>query len=91
MPPLARNVLKLVCICFCLWFFFAVLTPFMEDRIPAWKRYNRIQEEQGLDSGALYYSNVPQTQEAEINMRRAVREGMDERIGKKIRERENEK
>lgn len=91
MPPLARNILKLACICLGLWFFFAILTPILEDHIPAWKRYNRIQEEQGLDSGALYYTNVPQTQEAEINMRRAVREGMEERMDRKIRERENEK
>lgn len=62
-----------------LWFFFAILTPILEDHIPAWKRYNRIQEEQNLDSGALYYSNVPQTQEAEETTRRAVREGMAER------------
>jgi len=62
-----------------LWFFFAVFTPFLEDKIPAWKRYNQIQEEQNLDSGALYYTNVPQTQEAEEVTRRAVKEGMAER------------
>lgn len=59
-----------------LWFFFAILTPALESRIPAWKRYNEVQEEQGLDSGALYYSNVPQTFEAEEKTREAVRAGM---------------
>lgn len=59
--------------------FFAILTPILENHIPAWKRYNQIQEEQNLDSGALYYSNVPQTQEAEETTRRAVKEGMAER------------
>lgn len=62
-----------------LWFFFAVFTPVLEDHIPAWKRYNEIQEEQGLDSGALYYSNVPQTQEAEQVTRAAVKAGMAQR------------
>ena len=62
-----------------LWFFFAVFTPVLEDQIPAWKRYNQIQEEQNLDSGALYYSNVPQTQEAEERTRAAVAEGMAQR------------
>lgn len=71
-----KNILKLLCICLCLWFFFAVLTPILEDRIPAWKRYNEIQAEQGLDSGAIYYSDVPQTQEAEEKMREAVERGM---------------
>lgn len=62
-----------------LWLFFAILTPALENHIPAWKRYNQIQEEQGLDSGALYYSNVPQTQEAEEATRAAVKAGMTER------------
>lgn len=74
-----KNIIKLVVICICLWFFFAILTPVLEDHIPAWKRYNTIQEEQDLNSGALYYSDVPQTQEAEEVTRRAVREGMEER------------
>lgn len=66
-----------------LWFFFAIFTPVLENQIPAWKRYNQIQEEQGLDSGALYYSNVPQTQEAEERTRAAVSEGMAERRKKR--------
>lgn len=76
MGKTARNIVKLACWAIGLWFFFAILTPVLEDHIPAWKRYNQIQEEQNLDSGALYYYNVPQTQEAEMETRRAVREGM---------------
>ena len=66
-------------ICLGLWFFFAVITPMLENNIPTWKRYNQIQEEQGLDSGAIYYSDVPQTQEAEMITRKAVEEGMKAR------------
>lgn len=62
-----------------LWLFFGYFTPILEDMIPAWKRYNRIQEEYGLDSGALYYTNVPQTQDAERITRSAVAAGMAER------------
>lgn len=62
-----------------LWLFFGYFTPFLEDMIPAWKRYNKIQEEYDLDSGALYYSNVPQTQDAERLTRAAVAAGMAER------------
>ena len=64
--------IKLVLICAGLWFFFAILTPVMEAHIPAWQKYNRVQEEQGLDSGALYYSNVPQSFDSEIGTREAV-------------------
>lgn len=62
-----------------LWFFFAVLTPSLLSFSPAWQRYDAVQEEYGLDSGALYYSNVPVTQEAEKFTREAVRRGMEER------------
>lgn len=74
-----RPILKLAAWAVGLWSFFAIFTPFLEDRIPAWKRYNQIQEEQGLDSGALYYTNVPQTQEAEEKTRAAVKAGMEAR------------
>lgn len=76
MTRLMRGLLLLAAWGAGLWFFFAILTPVLEDHIPAWKRYNQIQEEQGLDSGALYYSNVPQTQEAEEKTRAAVASGM---------------
>lgn len=89
MSKTTANILKLVCWAVGLWFFFAILTPVIEDHISAWKRYNRIQEEQDLDSGALYYSNVPQTQEAEETTRRAVREGMADRRKAAIKAREN--
>lgn len=86
MANLGKGIIWLGLWAIGLWFFFAILTPIMEDRIPAWKRYNQIQEEQNLDSGALYYSNVPQTQEAEENSRRAVREGMAARREARMKE-----
>ncbi|MDE5832310.1 MAG: hypothetical protein K2H64_04885 [Desulfovibrio sp.] len=76
MPQKFKNILKLLCVCLALWFFFAVLTPILEDHIPAWKRYNQISAEKGLDSGAIYYSDVPVSQEAEEIMREAVERGM---------------
>ena len=62
-----------------LWFFFAILTPAIEPFIPAWHKYNLLQEAQNHDSGALYYTNVPITQDAEAHTRQAVEEGMRER------------
>lgn len=79
---------KLILICAGLWFFFAVLTPVIEPLIPAWQKYNRVQEEQDLDSGALYYSNVPQTADSEIGTREAVEEGMKARREARRKERE---
>lgn len=62
-----------------LWFFFAVLTPRLLALSPAWQRYDAVQEEYGLDSGALYYSDLPISGEAEQVAREAVRRGMEER------------
>lgn len=59
--------------------FFAVLTPRLVALSPAWQHYDAVQEQYGLDSGALYYSDVPVTQEAADAVGRAVRAGMQER------------
>lgn len=74
-----NNIIKICLLGLGVWFFCAIITPFLEDHIPALKQYNKIQDEQNLDSGALYYTNVPQVQEAEENTRRATREAMRER------------
>lgn len=79
MPPYLKKIINFLLACAALWIFFGIVGPFFEARIPAWRQYNQIQREQDLDSGALYYSNVPQTQDAEENMRRAIKEAMAER------------
>lgn len=80
------KIARLGLIALALWAFFALFTPVLESHIPAWREYNRIQDEQGLDSGALYYSNVPQTQEAEERMRAAIEGAMRERLEKRLNE-----
>ncbi len=79
MSPVVRNLLKMGGWAVALWFFFAVLTPRLVALSPAWQRYHATQEQYDLDSGALYYFNVPATQQAEEAVRRAVREGMQQR------------
>ncbi len=83
MSSQALNALKLLAWVLGLWFFFAILTPRLVALSPAWQKYDAAQEQYGLDSGALYYSNVPITQEAEEGMRRAVREGMEQRFSQR--------
>ena len=56
---------------------------------PAWQHYDRVQEENGLDSGALYYTNVPVVQSAEEAMKHAVKAGMAERRELAIAQRRN--
>ncbi len=78
-----RGWFKLALWAIGLWFFFAVFTPAVEPLIPAWQRYNQLQEAQNHDSGALYYTNVPVTSEAEAHLRQAVKEGMQQRLRSK--------
>lgn len=83
--PLAVRLLYLGLWVFGLWFFFAVLTPRLEALCPAWQRFIAAQDEYGLHSGAVYYTDVPITQEAEAHVREAVRKGMEERRMKRER------
>ncbi len=69
--------------------FFAVITPRLVALSPAWQHYDRVQEENGLDSGALYYTNVPVVQSAEEAMKHAVKAGMAERRELAIAQRRN--
>lgn len=78
-----RGLIKLALWIIGLWFFFAVFTPMVEPLIPAWHKYNQLQEAQNHDSGALYYTNVPVTSDAEAHLRQAVKEGMQERVRNK--------
>lgn len=79
---MSRKVLKLALWSLGLWIFFAVLTPRMLALSTAWQRYDMVQEENSLDSGALYYTNVPVTGEAVEAVGKAVREGMRERAAR---------
>lgn len=55
-----------------LWFFFGCVSPRLVPLIPAWQRYAEVQEETGLNSGALYYTDVPVSLECERANRAAV-------------------
>lgn len=85
-----KKLFRLTCICLALWFFFFVFTPFIEPKIPAWHRFNQIQEEQNLNSGAIYYSDVPQTQAAEEAMREAIAKAMQTRRDNALRKKQEE-
>lgn len=74
-----------------LWVFFAVITPRLVALSPAWQHYDRVQEENDLDSGALYYTNVPVVQSAAEAMQQAVRAGMADRRELAIAERQEAK
>ena len=87
-PPALRLALFVAGV-FALWFFFAVISPRLTALSPTWRHFTAVQEEYGLHSGAVYYTDVPVTQEAEAHVREAVRRGMEERRAKREGQRAN--
>lgn len=76
----SRAILRLCCWIGGLLLFFGVLGPWLFSLSPAWQRYDAVQEEHNIHSGAIYYSDVPVTQDCEEATRKAVREGMAARM-----------
>lgn len=62
-----------------LWVFFGFIGPRLVTLSPSWQRYCQVQEEQGLDSGALYYTDVPVSLESERANRAAVMKALARR------------
>ncbi|WP_291357996.1 hypothetical protein [Desulfovibrio sp.] len=87
MPPATRTVFRLCCWIGVLLLFFCVIGPWLFSLSPAWQRYDAVQEEHNIHSGAIYYSDVPVTQESEEATRKAVREGMANRMQRRLEER----
>lgn len=56
-----------------LWFVIYVLAPVPVSRLGPMRDYARIVDKVGVQPGALYYSDVPVTVDAEINNRSTVR------------------
>ena len=65
--------------------FFNFVSPCLFSLFPAWQRFVDVQDEIGVASGALYYTDVAVTQEAEAHVREAVRLGMEERARRQAR------
>lgn len=56
-----------------LWLIIYVVGPFLVDSIRPFREYARTVDETGIMPGALYYTDVPQSRDAEINNRNAIR------------------
>lgn len=89
MPPVLHKLFKLCCCLGVLWIFFAVAGPWLFSLSPAWQRYDAVQEEYNIHSGAIYYTDVPVTQESEEATRKAVREGMATRMQRRLEDRKS--
>lgn len=51
------------------------LTPYLIRAIPALDEYSRVLDETGITPGVLFYNDVPQTRDGEINNRDAIKYG----------------
>lgn len=87
MARATRVLFRLGCWIGGLLLFFCVIGPWLFSLSPAWQRYDAVQEEYGINSGAIFYSDVPVTQEAAAALQQAVREGMAKRKQRRLEER----
>ena len=87
MTRATRTIFRLCCWIGGLWLFFGVIGPWLFSLSPAWQRFDAVQEEYGIHSGAIFYSDVPVTQDAAAAMREAVREGMAKRMERRLADR----
>jgi hypothetical protein len=74
-PPasLPRRLLRLCLALGALLLIMYVIAPFLVENIPAFNKYAQTVERTGIIPGALYYTDVPQSTDAEMNNRDAVR------------------
>lgn len=77
--PRRHAWLRLVGCALALWGFFGFVGPWMVSVIPAWRQYCEVQEAHGLNSGAIFYTDVPVSLEAERANRAAVEAAMSRR------------
>ena len=77
-----QRWLTLLVLSFALFLFFNYLSPFLFSLSSAWQRFVDVQDEIGVASGALYYTDVAVTQDSEAHIREAVSLGMQERAKK---------
>lgn len=77
--PRRRSWLRLVGYALALWGFFGFVGPKMISMIPAWRQYCEVQDAYGLNSGAIFYTDVPVSLEAELANRAAVEAAMSRR------------
>lgn len=74
--PRCRSWLRLAGYALVLWGFFGFVGPKVISMIPAWRQYCEVQDAYGLNSGAIFYTDVPVSQEAERASRAAVEAAM---------------
>lgn len=86
MPSFSGKLLKLLSIFAAIWIVLAFILPALLEHVPAWRTYVSGLEEHNIESGALYYSDVPVTPAAEEHLREAVKAGMDARFAKAKKE-----
>ncbi len=71
-----KKVAKLCTYSFMLYLFFAYVGPQLISFFPTWQALNNALEENNVEGGALFYTEIPFIEEAEQNVRNGVEKGM---------------
>ncbi len=70
------KVLKLCAYSLALYVFFAFIGPQIISLSPTWQALNNALEENNVEGGALFYTEIPFIEEAEQAVRDGVEKGM---------------
>jgi len=72
---------QLISVFFLLWVFATVVGPWLETRIPTFNKIVETIEEQDIDSGAYFYSEIKGSYDGERYLRDALELGAPDEIG----------
>ncbi|MDR0339882.1 MAG: hypothetical protein LBH65_06355 [Desulfovibrio sp.] len=78
-PGLRRRMLRLIVGLAVFWFIVQVLAPLPAQYIAPFRRYAEAVDKTGITPGALYYTDIDQSIDAEANNRDAIRFGLSGR------------
>jgi hypothetical protein len=66
---------------FLIWAFGFVIGPYIQDSVPTFHKIAEVVEEQDIDSGAYFYTEIKASYEGEAYLRQALRSGAPDQFG----------
>ena len=66
---------------FCVWVFAFVVGPWIQDKIPTFRKIVQVIEERDIDAGAYFYSENKESYDGEQYLLESLRLGAPEEVG----------
>ena len=76
-----RAWVLLICSFFCVGLFAFVIGPWLQDKIPTYSQIVQVIEEQDIDSGAYFYSEIKASYEGEQYLLESLKLAAPDQVG----------